>query len=62
MNDYTRYDQLYDSVLLKLLEETYAKSYSEGWFVTDLMRDKNGNWIVKWDRDIINNPVSDASK
>lgn len=67
MSEYERYDEIYDSVLLKMLEESFKESYRKGWFITALVKMPDSEkpydkWLVKWSRDILSNPIDGSAK
>lgn len=51
IRQYERYDEVYDSILMKHLMGMYNKSYRKGWVICALVRLNDDKWIVKWERD-----------
>lgn len=53
MDEYVRFDEIYDTVLLDHLETMFRKSYRDGWKITALVYNpKDKKWLAKWSRDL----------
>ena len=43
-----------NGILINFIKNKFfKKEYSEGWLIDELIRDGNGDWIVRWKRDYL---------
>lgn len=50
MKKYIKFTEIFDTILHRHTEKYYKDSFRRGWYISDIVKYKNGNWIIKWER------------
>jgi hypothetical protein len=46
-----RYTEEYDIVLKKFLQkEYYSEQFTKGWYIKELVKTKENDWIIQWEK------------